>query len=106
MKRERAKNRAVAGAFLVTLLAVALGGCAVARESASTPPPSQPPMPGSDRDAHGCIPSAGYSWCARTNRCERPWELAREQGFANTAEAYDRFCADASGGQPRQDQHR
>ena len=50
------------------------------------------PAPGSDRDAHGCIPSAGYSWCARTNKCERPWELAKANGFENTREAYDKFC--------------
>ena len=29
---------------------------------------------GGDRDAHGCIPSAGYSWCASTNSCIRAWE--------------------------------
>jgi len=51
------------------------------------------PAPGSDRDAHGCIPSAGYSWCTRTNKCERPWELAKANGFENTREAYDKFCA-------------
>src|SRR3546814_1551492 len=39
------------------------------------------PAPGSDRDAHGCIASAGYAWCANTNQCERPWELARKHGF-------------------------
>jgi len=32
------------------------------------------PMPGSDRDAHGCIPSAGYSWCEGKNKCLRIWE--------------------------------
>jgi hypothetical protein len=31
-------------------------------------------MPGSDRDAHGCIPSAGYSWCEASQKCYRPWE--------------------------------
>lgn len=50
------------------------------------------PMPGSDRDAHGCIPSAGYSWCAKTNKCERSWELAKAQGFENTQEAFDKYC--------------
>lgn len=32
------------------------------------------PMPGSDRDAHGCIPSAGYSWCGEKSKCLRTWE--------------------------------
>ena len=48
---------------------------------------------GGDRDEHGCIKSAGYSWCARTNQCERPWELAKKHGFENTQEAFDKFCS-------------
>lgn len=32
------------------------------------------PMPGSDRDAHGCIGSAGYSWCESSHKCLRIWE--------------------------------
>ena len=32
------------------------------------------PLPGGDRDEHGCIPSAGYSWCDATQKCIRPWE--------------------------------
>jgi hypothetical protein len=31
-------------------------------------------MPGSDRDAHGCIGSAGYSWCEEKQKCLRIWE--------------------------------
>lgn len=38
------------------------------------PPPPPHPLPGGDRDAHGCIPSAGYVWCPITGRCIRPWE--------------------------------
>jgi hypothetical protein len=29
---------------------------------------------GADRDAHGCIGSAGYTWCAVKNKCLRTWE--------------------------------
>jgi len=29
---------------------------------------------GGDRDSHGCIGSAGYSWCEVKNKCLRPWE--------------------------------
>mmetsp|Transcript_32359 Transcript_32359/g.57918 ORF Transcript_32359/g.57918 Transcript_32359/m.57918 type:complete len:200 (-) Transcript_32359:527-1126(-) len=32
------------------------------------------PMPGSDRDANGCIGSAGYQWCESTQQCYRSWE--------------------------------
>lgn len=49
-------------------------------------------MPGSDRDAHGCIPSAGYAWCSKTGACERPFELAAAKGFENTAAAFDNYC--------------
>ena len=29
---------------------------------------------GNDRDLHGCIGSAGYSWCEVKNKCLRIWE--------------------------------
>lgn len=29
---------------------------------------------GSDRDAHGCIPSAGYTWCEAKAKCLRTFE--------------------------------
>lgn len=48
--------------------------------------------PGGDRDAHGCIASAGYSWCPRTQQCERPWELAEQHGFENTEKGYRQYC--------------
>ncbi len=53
---------------------------------------NQQTMAGADRDSHGCIGSAGYSWCERTQNCERPWELAKKENFANTTEAFDVFC--------------
>lgn len=33
-----------------------------------------PTRPGSDRDAHGCIGSAGYIWSERSQQCIRIWE--------------------------------
>jgi len=74
-------------AIVAAAFAGLLGGCAGAREVAA-----EHPMPGSDQDAHGCKASAGYAWCARTGKCERPWELARERGFDNSAEAFHRYC--------------
>ncbi|MBU6390477.1 MliC family protein [Patescibacteria group bacterium] len=32
------------------------------------------PIVGADRDVHGCIGSAGYSWCDAKQSCVRPWE--------------------------------
>lgn len=29
---------------------------------------------GGDKDSHGCIGSAGYSWCEAKQKCLRVWE--------------------------------
>ncbi len=47
---------------------------------------------GAGKDTHGCITSAGYQWCTKTKRCERPWELAKKEKFENSMKAFDRFC--------------
>jgi len=31
-------------------------------------------VPGSDMDIHGCLGSAGYTWCASSDTCVREWE--------------------------------
>lgn len=36
--------------------------------------PAEPPLLGGDRDEHGCIGSAGYSWCEAKAKCLRAWE--------------------------------
>lgn len=33
-----------------------------------------PTLIGGQKDAHGCLPAAGYSWCPSTNKCQRMWE--------------------------------
>ncbi|HEL3174446.1 TPA: hypothetical protein UME34_004614 [Stenotrophomonas maltophilia] len=77
---------------LLVLTACANQHDAAARADAA-PTSSAVPKVGGDRDAHGCIGSAGYQWCEHNQRCERPWELAQAQGLANTAEAIDAYCA-------------
>jgi uncharacterized lipoprotein YbaY len=57
----------------------------------AAPPPAS--TTGADRDEHGCIRSAGYSWCAKEGKCVRPWELAKEKGFASTEEAFRAYCS-------------
>jgi len=32
------------------------------------------PLVGGDKDEHGCIPSAGYTWCEALEKCLRTWE--------------------------------
>lgn len=44
--------------------------CPKGNESNVTPPP----LVGNDTDAHGCKPSAGYSWCEILKKCVREWE--------------------------------
>ena len=73
-------------ATLMLIGTVLLAACA----GASGTPPAPGASVGGNQDTHGCLSSAGYSWCARTNRCERPWELAQKEGFA--AEGFSTYC--------------
>ena len=41
--------------------------------SACSKAPEQPQL-GGDADEHGCMLSAGYSWCELKQKCLRPWE--------------------------------
>lgn len=75
------------------MIVAALASCA----SQSQPVRQDPPrMAGGDRDEHGCIGSAGYSWCAREGACVRSWELSKEKGFAPSEEAFKRYCLERS----------
>lgn len=47
---------------------------------------------GNDRDAHRCISSAEYTWCDKTSRCERPWELTKEKSFTLTNNSFTELC--------------
>ncbi len=80
-------------AALLPLLA-ALTACA---HPAASPSPTAG-VPGADRDARGCIGSAGYRWCERTQQCERPWELAKAKGLENTPEVITVYCAEPPAG--------
>ena len=97
--------------ILQAALLVSLAGCVAEKiktdpqskndslPEAVTPPPvgidknsiprPRPRPPGSDKDAHGCTPSAGYLWCAKTNSCQRPRELAKKEGFIEPAGIYE-----------------
>ncbi len=56
---------------LLLLGALVLTGCV---QSGAPAQNSSAPMVGSDRDAHGCIGSAGYTWCESKSKCIRTWE--------------------------------
>ncbi|ABK09916.1 conserved hypothetical protein [Burkholderia cenocepacia HI2424] len=83
---------AIACAFALSACAAQSSAPAAASAPADNAAPVAPPLVGGDRDAHGCIGSAGYAWCERTQQCERPWELAKARGVANSAQAYEQFC--------------
>ena len=42
------------------------------------------PIVGGDKDTHGCIGSAGYSWCEIKNKCLRVWEEKCEVVLTST----------------------
>jgi putative hemolysin len=50
------------------------------------------PIIGGDKDEHGCLIAAGYSWCDAKQKCLRTWEenCTTEQnlGIANPASVY------------------
>jgi len=65
-----------ASAFALSIVALLLFGCvSQPSQTANLPPiPSPPTLVGGGKDAHGCIGSAGYTWCEAKAKCIRPWE--------------------------------
>ena len=66
---------------LIIVFSFFLGGCALVdiTKTASPSPTVQPAgndqqLVGGDRDEHGCIGSAGYTWCEPKQKCLREWE--------------------------------
>lgn len=51
--------------------------------SASYTPTAQPTLIGGEKDAHGCLVAAGYSWCEAKQKCLRVWK--EECGVSPTA---------------------
>ncbi len=73
------KKIIVVGMFLVLLLSagyflVKNNPKPTNRNRASVP--TSTPIVGADRDVHGCIGSAGYTWCEPKSKCLRVWEEA------------------------------
>eukprot|EP01089_Gocevia_fonbrunei_P016485 TRINITY_DN511_c0_g1_i2.p1 TRINITY_DN511_c0_g1~~TRINITY_DN511_c0_g1_i2.p1 ORF type:complete len:175 (-),score=35.31 TRINITY_DN511_c0_g1_i2:115-639(-) len=54
---------------------------------------NQSELVGGAVDDHGCIGSAGYSWCEKENQCVRPWELAKAKALENTPEDFQAYCS-------------
>ncbi len=58
-------------------------GTSVGREGPKCEFAECPKLIGGDKDAHGCLPSAGYSWCEVKQKCLRTWEEKCEAVSAN-----------------------
>ena len=58
--------------ILIALGVIVVGGAGYVAVKKSITPQQQ--IVGGDRDAHGCIGSAGYSWCEIKQKCLRMWE--------------------------------
>lgn len=69
--------------FIVSI--TLLGGIALSVSAQTITPPK--PI-GGDKDTHGCLISAGYSWNAAQKACTRPWEdAAKLKAASSTAKA-------------------
>lgn len=49
------------------------------------------PVPGSDRDSHRCIDSAGYQWSPLANQCVRLFELGVRLSPADASQTSSAF---------------
>ena len=65
-----------ASVFTLAIVALLLFGCVSQQSQSAKLPsiPSPPTLVGGDKDAHGCIGSAGYTWCEASQKCYRSWE--------------------------------
>jgi hypothetical protein len=50
------------------------------------------PVIGGDKDEHGCLGPAGYSWCAVKNKCLRVWEEKCETIPVSTSTTPTKVC--------------
>lgn len=80
------KNIFLIVSILVVLLVLFFVLFKVNKNSNSTEnnPETPAPIVGGDRDPHGCIGSAGYSWCEVKSKCLRVWEEKCEAENAPT----------------------
>ena len=91
------KNTQKGFAFLIIIAIVALLVVGVVYNVLTTKPGPNPDLiikpvststpgnlVGGDKDVHGCIGSAGYSWCAVKNKCLRVWEEECERTPINS----------------------
>jgi len=60
---------------IIALLVLGGGSYIYVNNKAEAPNvPTSTQIVGGDKDIHGCLGSAGYSWCEVKNKCLRVWE--------------------------------
>jgi hypothetical protein len=62
-----------------------------------------PQLIGGQKDEHGCLGPAGYSWCPSTSKCQRMWEeycAEYKEAFRGTTTAITNFTECAAAGNP------
>jgi putative hemolysin len=52
---------------------------------------------GGQKDGHGCLIPAGYSWCEEKQKCLRVWEEPCEAGGAQIANPASAYCVQQGG---------
>ena len=58
---------------------------------------------GGQKDEHGCLAAAGYSWCPSTQKCQRMWEEFCEEykeNYRGTSTPITNFVECAAAGNP------
>lgn len=59
---------------LLVLMILLISGCKTEVPSQDEKEAPEEQLVGADRDEHGCIGSAGYTWCESKQKCLREWE--------------------------------
>lgn len=73
--------------LLLPLIFLTACSSSQSNSQANTDQAAPPAVVGNDRDAHGCIGSAGYSWCEPKQKCLRTWEEKCETEATSTDSA-------------------
>ena len=91
MKKLKGQQGFVVPLLIIVLALLAIGGGVYIYKNKNASNSNATIIPndnivGNDRDAHGCIGSAGYSWCEVKNKCLRVWEEKCEVATATVGE--------------------
>ncbi len=81
------KNLMQAALLILIIITIGIAGCVTANDQTI----------GGDKDEHGCLIAAGYSWCEAKQKCLRIWEENCTSGGAQLANPASVFCVEGGG---------